>query len=58
MSFFRDRMAKATTNREINRLVKQHERLDASILEASTAIRLSIGLPAVTASLDVGDPVE
>ncbi len=58
VSFFRDRMAKATTNRQINRLVKQHERLDASILEASTAIRLSIGLPAVTASLDVGDPVE
>ena len=58
VSFFRERMAKATTNRQIDRLVKQHERLDASILEANTAIRLAIGLPAVTTSLDVGDPLE
>jgi hypothetical protein len=58
VSFFRDRMAKATTNRQINRLVKQHERLDASVLEASTAIRLAIGLPAPTISLDVSEPGE
>ena len=57
-AFYRTRMAKATTNKEIDRLIKQAERLDASLLPATTAIRLAIGLPAVTASLDVGDPVE
>jgi hypothetical protein len=32
--------------------------LDASILEANSAVRLAIGLPALTVSLDVGEPVE
>ena len=57
-AFFRTRMAKATTNKEIDRLIKQWERLDASLLEATTAVRLAIGLPASTTSLEVGAPVE
>ena len=57
-AFYRTRLAKATTNREIDRLIKQVERLDASLLPATAAVRLAIGLPAATTSLDVGDPVE
>jgi hypothetical protein len=53
-SFFRDRMAKATTLRQINRLNKQHERLDAAILEANSAVRLPIGLWAGVYSLQIG----
>lgn len=57
-AFYRTRLAKATTNREIDRLIKQVERLDVSLLPATAAVRLAIGLPAATTSLDVGDPVE
>ncbi len=57
-AFYRTRLAKATTNREIDRLIKQVERLDASLLPVTAAVRLAIGLPAATTSLDVGDPVE
>jgi hypothetical protein len=57
-AFYRTRLAKATTNREIDRLIKQVERLDASLLPATAAVRLAIGLSAATTSLDVGDPVE
>jgi hypothetical protein len=57
-ALYRTRLAKATTNGEIDRLIKQVERLDASLLPATAAVRLAIGLPAVTTSLDVGDPAE
>jgi hypothetical protein len=54
-TFFRTKMAKAKSNKEIDRLIKQWEGLDASLLESTTSIRFAIGLPANTVSLDVED---
>ena len=56
-TFYRTRMANAATNKEIDRLTRQLEGLDASLLEATTAVRLAIGLAAGTTSLDVGDAI-
>ncbi len=57
-AFYRTQMANAKTNREIDRLIKQLERMDASGVEATVAVRLALGLAASKSSLKVGDADE
>jgi hypothetical protein len=52
-AFFRTKMAKAKSNKQIDKLIKQWERLDASLLEVSTPVRFALGLPAGVFSLEV-----